>query len=98
MLLLLSLFACAEDPRVDDILALTPDIDNGEALYGGNCTGCHGEDATGGSGPDLVEHLSHHPDSDYVAVILDGGLGMPAYDAWPDQDVADVVGYLRSLE
>lgn len=98
MLLLLSLLACADDARVTDILALTPDNDAGATLYTESCSGCHGADATGGSGPDLTEHLSHHTDAELLDVIVYGDGGMPAYEAWPDQDLADVMGHLRSLE
>jgi mono/diheme cytochrome c family protein len=97
MLLLLSLLACADDARVGEILALTPDTDEGSALYATSCTGCHGTDATGGSGPDLVSEL-HHSDEHLLVYILDGDGDMPSYADWSDQELADLMGYLRSLE
>lgn len=97
MLLLLSLFACADAARIEEVLALTPDTDAGSALYATSCTGCHGADATGGSGPDLVDELSHS-DEHLLGSIIDGDGDMPSYADWSDQELADLMGYLRSLE
>ena len=97
MLLLLSLFACADDARIGEVLDLTPDTEAGATLYAESCAGCHGEDATGGSGPDLVGELSH-TDEHLLGYIIDGDGEMPSYADWTDQELADVMGYLRSLE
>lgn len=98
MLLLLSVLACADDPRVAEVLALTPDVEAGATLYETRCAGCHAPDATGGTGPDLVDAAGHHSDEELLDYILFGDGDMPAYADWPDQDLADVTGYLRSLE
>lgn len=96
-MLLISLLACADDVRIQEVLALTPDTDAGSTLYTESCSGCHGPDATGGSGPSMVDSAGHHSDDELLETILYGDGEMPAYESWPDQDLADVTGYLRSL-
>lgn len=97
MLLLMTLLACeGEDDQVDrdaDIAALQGDADNGASLYG-PCQGCHAADGTGtDNGPGIVGEPKEH----IIEVILYGSGTMPAYDGWPDQDIADVTAYVMSL-
>jgi mono/diheme cytochrome c family protein len=93
------LTACPDDPRVADIVELSPDVVNGASLYEANCLDCHGADLSGGEGgPDLIGALAEHDDADIADTILKGGLGMPSFSDLSDQEVADVVGYMRTVE
>lgn len=55
-LLLPLLLACqsADQARIDDVLALTGDVDSGAALYATHCAECHGAAGEGGSGGALA--------------------------------------------
>jgi mono/diheme cytochrome c family protein len=92
--------------------AAAGDPHRGEPLYQRYCTGCHGVDGRGGAKnfmphvgaltrKDYIEHLG----DDYLTyVISEGGeaAGKSSYmPAWKsvlsEQDVADVVAYVRTL-
>jgi len=74
---------------------LTGDATAGAALYASNCAGCHGADGTGVSGPDLTSGLvSGMSDGSISDVIANGAGSMPAITS-DDQEVADIVAYLR---
>ena len=65
----------------------------GEQVFTDNCASCHGEDGTGGQGPDL-----HNPDLDTARVtdqVTNGGGGMPPFgDQLDEQQIADVAAYV----
>ena len=98
--MLFSLFlACGDHSHSHDeedaahIEALDADLETGEEIYSGNCSGCHGANAEGGNGPELVGvDLAH-----FVHVIQDGSGSMPAFPDLTDQDIADIYGYVQSL-
>jgi cytochrome c551 len=82
--------------RVDDILALDGDSTNGETVFATCATaGCHGAGGTGGPGPSLAEGVGEHSDGELVNVIILGEGSMPAQSQLSDQQVADVLAYLR---
>lgn len=93
MLLLLTLLACADESRENDILALNGDPDRGETLFGA-CAGCHGADGSGGDGGPGVEGEGGR---EGLETILYGEDSMPAYASWSDQDLADVLAYVDAL-
>ena len=94
---LLAMAACgqkASDPqRVDDILALDGDPVAGEVVYGDNCSGCHGANGEGGSGP-TMSSVAKNSEAGIINVVLSGEESMPSFDTLPDQDIADVVAYI----
>lgn len=95
-MLFVSLFlaGCASN-QAADILALEGDATAGETLFADNCASCHGADATGGTGPDLV---AEGFDEDGVNIILDGEEDMPSFSAdLSDQDIADIIAWVDSL-
>ncbi len=78
------------------------DPDRGAAVFQ-NCSPCHGEDAAGGAiGPTLISPEMRAKDDDhYRQVIANGvtGTSMPAWsDRLSDQDIEDVIAFLRSLQ
>ncbi len=100
---LMLLLACADpadDPGVAAVLDLQGVVVDGAAVFAESCTACHGPDAKGNeAGPDLVDKLTRREDAEVVETILYGGLGqMGAYeDILADQEVADVLAWLRTL-
>ncbi|MFT3780024.1 MAG: cytochrome c [Ottowia sp.] len=74
----------------------------GETLYRSICQGCHmpgGEGAYSGAGffPDLRKNTRLAAAPYGALVVLNGLHGMPPFGAWlDDQQVADVVNYIRT--
>lgn len=81
--------------QTDDILSLTGDAANGEAVFSANCAVCHGSDATGGSGPNLLNEVAEER-GEFVETIVGGEDEMPAFgDTLTDQEIADVLAWLE---
>ena len=85
------------------------DVARGEDLYRTNCAACHGPAAEGtGQGPPLVHELyvpSHHSDASFVLAARNGVTAhhwdfgpMPPRPELDDDDVADVVAWVRQLQ
>jgi mono/diheme cytochrome c family protein len=100
------LVACSSDDsgadgdadRASTIAGLTGDATGGESVYSTNCTSCHGTDAKSGSENMDVAAFARSSKDAAIAQILEGGDGMPSFEALTDQQVADVVAYLASLD
>jgi cytochrome c oxidase cbb3-type subunit 3 len=97
MKLLSLLFSCAlfaQQPQMGK-----PDPE-GDALYRSNCAFCHGLSGKGGRGPDLTARRVHgNTDADVSRVIKQGipGTTMPAFANFENDEVAKLVGYLKSF-
>lgn len=82
-------------------LALCAQVDQGRALFRSNCAFCHGADARGGRGPNLVSAPLTHGESDDAikTVIREGvpGTSMPAFSELTPEEAAELVGYVKSL-
>lgn len=85
------------------------DLARGEQVFAANCAACHGERGTGTtSGPPLVHEIyepGHHPDQSFVRAIREGvpahhwDFGpMPAISGLNDQEIEDVIAYVRELQ
>jgi cytochrome c oxidase cbb3-type subunit 3 len=78
---------------------------DGDAVFKGRCTGCHGSDGKGKSAigtPDFTsaKTLSALSDTDIIDTITNGRKGtiMPAWKGkLSDEEIAAVAAYLRSL-
>ena len=73
----------------------------GEAIYSGICQDCHMPDARGATGAGSYPALAHNTNletaSYAIAVVVNGQKAMPAFgSAFTDQQVADVVNYVRT--
>ena len=87
-------------------LTLAGDSSRGLALFLRNCAGCHGMDGRGGIAPEIGNPVFQKAATDefIVRTIRSGrqGTAMPAFarpdaPAFSDQDVADVLAYLRTF-
>ncbi|HTP63573.1 MAG TPA: c-type cytochrome [Burkholderiales bacterium] len=77
-----------------------PDPEAGKALFQQNCVNCHGLDATGEEGPNLHGVPAALGDTAVANIIRRGipGTGMPSSYTITEQDAANIVGWLRSLD
>ena len=91
------LSACGPSDRAISLAEIDGVAADGKALYDANCASCHGMTARGGSGPNLVKELAEHDDADMIEVILTGDGSMPPYDSLEDQEIADIMAYIKSL-
>jgi putative heme-binding domain-containing protein len=74
----------------------------GQALFRGLCTGCHGGTGRGGKGPDLTDNRWIHGSSDQdIARCIHDGVPKTTMkklgDALKDDQIKKVVAYIRTL-
>jgi cytochrome c oxidase cbb3-type subunit III len=72
----------------------------GEAIFQQNCAVCHGQDLTGGRGPDLIRSrlVRHDKGGDLIAPVVTQGRpdrGMPSFPFNTSQ-ISDLVAYIDS--
>ena len=89
-----------EPPAVLTLQAGPGDVERGRVAYQRECAGCHG--TTGGGSTPLRGPLinAYYRDDRVLAGLIRDGIGsMPGTPAnrLPDQDVADVIAFTRSL-
>jgi cytochrome c oxidase cbb3-type subunit III len=75
----------------------------GAAIFAANCAGCHGADGRGGEhAPNIATNpeVQHLMDRELAGIIRYGisGAGMPAFPSLKQQEVADVLAWLRVLQ
>src|SRR5215471_3301055 len=70
----------------------------GEPLYKQNCATCHGENARGAQGPNLVRSVVvlHDEKGEEIGPVVKGGRpGMPAFASMPQDDITNIAQYLH---
>ena len=88
-------FAAVNDPRSGD-----DDVRRGKDLFALNCVKCHGDHASGGVGPRLVDRALKHGDSDWAMYrTITGGVPGTAMTGnfLPRADVWYIIAYLHDL-
>ncbi len=75
----------------------------GQLLYDDHCAKCHGDDAAGkGKRPSLLTDRIQHDATagDIHWLLVNGSLrkGMPAWSRLPDQQLWQIVSYVKSLK
>lgn len=78
-----------------------PEVVRGQGAFQGNCAACHGTNATGGMGPNLIVSslVRHDVAGDSVGkVVHEGRLdkGMPAFPQISDAQVKDIAAFLHA--
>ncbi|OJU11997.1 MAG: hypothetical protein BGN86_13705 [Caulobacterales bacterium 68-7] len=78
-----------------------PEMVTGEAVYKGICQGCHMADAKGAQGAGAYPALASNDRLGTAAyplmIVIGGQKAMPSFGGiLNDQQIADVVGYVRS--
>lgn len=86
----------AQAPSPEQLAA----VERGHKQFQQSCGFCHGADATGGRGPDLVRSalVAHDANGDLIGEVIRNGRpdkGMPAIPASADQ-IADIAAYLHA--
>ncbi len=99
-ILLFSLFTLAQDPDTAQKSAESPEVAGGKAAFQKNCSFCHGANARGASGPDLIHStlVSHDVNGDLVGQVVRNGRpdkGMPAFQLTEAQ-IRAIALYLHS--
>ncbi|GGK03080.1 cytochrome c-551 [Lentibacillus kapialis] len=65
-----------------------------EELFQNNCASCHGQDLSGGAGPDLTSVGADHSADDIVNIIKNGKGQMPAQSQVSDEDAQTIASWL----
>ena len=100
----LTLLACGDkgddtgavgDPDVQAVLELSGDASAGGDVFQTNCSGCHGADGAGVSGPNLNDRVPDLTDAEIVDTVINGVGSMPAIGV-TDQEAADVLAYVTT--
>lgn len=78
-----------------------PNVQRGKAKFQQSCSLCHGAEATGGAGPNLIESslVRHDRDGDLIAPVIQEGRsqkGMPAFPMMTAADISDIVSFLHA--
>lgn len=89
-----------------DVIAQTPplkkeNLQKGKIEFQQNCAECHGNEAMGGAGPNLLESplVRHDNSGDLIAPVIRegrGGKGMPAFPLMSQADILDIAGFLHA--
>ena len=71
----------------------------GQGLYTDACAECHGADARGKQGPNLVQQPILYRFNDFQEIVMRGRRTMPAYSGVLDRkQLEDLVAWLRTLQ
>ena len=102
----LAISACSDDPegaggdgsRTDSVLALTGDAAAGQMVFESNCglSSCHGTDGNSGAGTHFSIVATRSNEAILNVVINGSGAMLPLGDSLTDQQLADVLAYIRS--
>ena len=101
----------ADAARVKNPVAATPEsLSEGKRLYQRFCASCHGANAAGGAGNDLIPAAPDLTDKEWTHGSSDGEIFasikngvppdlnmIPFADQMKDNDIWNVVNYLRSV-
>ena len=68
-----------------------PDLANGESIYNTSCSGCHNS-----NGVDIIAISADLSDEALAGVIVNGVGSMPPQAFLSDNDVRDVIAYIRT--
>jgi len=82
--------------RASAIAALTGDQAAGKTLYLSKCSACHKADGTGNNGPNLMSGSKAMLSMQAMATtVVDGTGSMPSFGTMSNQEIADIVSYVK---
>ncbi len=84
--------------RAPTIAKLTPNTAAGKTLYTDKCSICHGNDGKSGSAARNVAEIAANSQTRSIEQVISGSSEMPSFANMTDQQIADVLGYLKSLK
>src|SRR5215510_9874300 len=90
----------ARSQAAQDSPAKDPAVERGRKQFAESCGFCHGADATGARGPDLVRSplVAHDVKGDQIGEVIRRGRsdkGMPPLANMTDEQVADIAAFLH---
>jgi mono/diheme cytochrome c family protein len=94
---LVAVAGCSSNARTSSVEKMTGTASSGASIYATKCVSCHGSNGRSGSAGVDVAHEARDEAEDAIEKILEGGGGMPSFSNLSDQDVADLVAYLKTL-
>lgn len=91
-----------EEPRKPPTPEQLAALAEGQAMFRGLCSGCHGGAGRGGKGPDLTDQRWIHGDKDEdIARVIREGVPKTTMkklgESLKDEQIAKIIHYLRSL-
>lgn len=93
-----ALTACSgNSARISSVTALTADTVSGKSLYTSNCASCHGSDGKSAAGKKNIVSATTSNTSGAVDTMLSGDGEMPDFANLSDQELANIVGYVKTL-
>ena len=83
-----------------EVAAKAAAADRGRAIFKQSCAICHGEDGTGGRGPDLIRSslVRHDKNGDLIGPVVTGGRpekGMPPFP-FSEAQISDLLAFLNA--
>lgn len=72
------------------------DADAAEEIFNQSCVSCHGQDMTGGTGPDLTKVGDELSEDEIHDIVENGKDGMPGGLVQDDADLDNLVKWLAS--
>ncbi|MFN7143853.1 MAG: c-type cytochrome [Myxococcota bacterium] len=93
-LLLTACTGSTKDTGGDEIVG---DATAGADLYAANCAACHGANGEGGTGPAMSE-VATKSDAEIEGYIVNGSDdgAMPPFPNLTEQEIADIIAYIRA--
>lgn len=87
----------ASDPYIQNVVSLTGNPLQGQAIFQANCAVCHGWDADGFVGPSLQAVSKHKSRYGLINQVISGKTPpMPKFQP-SAQEMADLLSYLQTL-
>ena len=92
--------AARSQSAAQDSVAKDPAVERGRKQFAESCGFCHGSDATGARGPDLVRSplVAHDVKGDQIGEVIRRGRpdkGMPPLANMTDEQIADIAAFLH---
>jgi len=89
------------DSRENSNPMKNPNVQRGQAQFQRSCAICHGTDAMGGVGPDLLQSslVRHDENGNLIAPVIQDGRpdkGMPAFPMMDSAEISDIVAFLHA--
>lgn len=95
------IFAFAARVSAQSDLMKLQNVQRGQAEFRRSCASCHGTDAMGGVGPNLVQSslVRHDQNGNLIAPVIQEGRpdkGMPAFPTMDSAEISDIVAFLHA--
>jgi len=92
-----AILGCAPPTDYDTAALASGDPEVGAAIYAFECASCHGVNGEGSAaGTPLVGEVATMTDDKIWWVIAYGADGMPSYPELTDDDVGDLIAFMRA--